>query len=429
MHRIQNTTQRLALSLSCFLIWFGSKPALAQSYDNPSIGQLPVVSHPQDFKPLGIRAGGFMLHPGIQLAAEWNDNVFYTAENEIDDLIWHFRPYISAQSNWSQHSFNIRLAADIARYQDRGILDYEDYFVLINGQVDVRSRTYFTYNVDWMKLHESRNNRSAEQGIEPTTYNLLGGGVGFNHTFNRVGLGVDYRYRTLDFDNAIGIDGIIDNQDRDRDESGLSLRLGYQFQTDKQAFIRISSHRVRYDQELDRSDLHRDSDGWYVDAGLAVTMTGKLMGDVFVSYRDQEYDDPRLEDINGWAGGAGLQWTPTGLTRVSARITSSVEQTTYQYSSGFFQTLYGLRVDHELLRDLQISGEVSYRHMDYQLTADAPETARDVDKLWRAGLGATYFFNRHVFLSASYSYEKLKSNLPEDRIDANKFWLVLSLER
>ena len=73
------------------LAWAG--PVAAQDYDNPNVGQLPVTSHPQDYKPLGIRAGGFMLHPGVQLAAEYTDNVFYTDENAEsgvrDDLIWH----------------------------------------------------------------------------------------------------------------------------------------------------------------------------------------------------------------------------------------------------------------------------------------------------------------------------------------------------
>lgn len=403
--------------------------ALAQSYDNPSIGQLPVVSHPQDFKPLGIRAGAFMLHPGIQIAGEWNDNVFYTAENEIDDTVWHFRPYISAQSSWSRHSFNVRVAADIARYQDRGVLDYEDYFVLVNGRVDVQSRNYFSYNVDWMQLHESRNNRSAEQGIEPTTFTMFGGALGYDHVFNRLAVGVKYELRSLDFDDAVGLDGVIENQDRDRDESSWSVRMGYQFRTDMQAFVRAASFKVDYDQPLDRNGLHRDSDGWNAAAGIGFTMTGKLTGDLYVSYHDQGYDDPRLEDISGWAGGAGLQWTPTRMTTVGARIDSSIQQTTYAYSSGYLQTLYGIRVDHELLRDLQLSAGLSYRHMDYQLSDDAPLDARDVDKLWRADIGATYFFNRHVFLSASYSWEKLKSNVEFDEIQANKFWLVLSLER
>ena len=410
-------------------VLFATGTLHAQSYDNPSLGELPVVSHPQDFKPLGIRAGGFMLHPGIQLAAEWNDNVFYTAEDEIDDTIWHFRPYISAQSNWSRHAFNMRLAADIARYKDRGVLDYEDYFVLINGRVDVRSRSFFTYNLDWMRLHESRNNRSAEQGIEPTEYRLYGGRLGYDHSFNRLSVGVGYEYRKLNFDNAIGLDGVIDNQDRDRDESSAFLRLDYQFQTDKQAFFRIASHKVDYDRKLDRNGFHRDSDGWYANTGIRFGISDKLTGDLFVSYHDQGYDDPRLKDVNGWAGGAQLQWSPTRMTRVGARISSSVEQTTYQYSSGFLQTLYGVRVDHSLSRDWQLMGQVTYRHMDYQLNDNAPPDARSTDKLWTAGAGVNYFINRHVFLSASYTYEKLKSNLPGDRIEANKIWLVLSLER
>jgi hypothetical protein len=428
MGRLQLTNNSLFLFLSCLLLSF-SGLLQAQSYDNPSIGQQPVVSYPQDSKPLGIRAGGFMLHPGIQLAAEFNDNVFYTAQDEINDTIWHFRPYISAQSNWSSHSFNLRLAADIARYQDRDVLDYEDYFVLINGRVDVRNRSYFSYNVDWMNLHESRNNRSAEQGIEPTRYDLYAAGVGYDHTFNRLSLGVAYRWSRFNFDNAVGIDGVIDNQDRDRDVGEASLRLGYQFQTDKQAFFSIASHNVNYDETFDRNGLHRDSDGWNANAGLQFSMTAKLAGDVFVTYHNQSYDDPRLEDISGWAGGAGLQWTPTRLTSVSARISSSIEQTTYEYSSGYLQTLYAVRIDHELLRDLQINGMVSYRNLDYQLSADAPADSRSRDQYWTAGLGATYFFNRHVFLSASYNYQKLKANEQFDQVDVNSFSLVLSLER
>ena len=65
---------------------------LAQFYDNPGLGQKPVAGHPQDYKPLGVRAGSFMLHPGVQLAVEFNDNVFYTRENKQNDTIYHIRP-------------------------------------------------------------------------------------------------------------------------------------------------------------------------------------------------------------------------------------------------------------------------------------------------------------------------------------------------
>jgi hypothetical protein len=411
---------------------FLSLPATlwAQSYDNPGLGQKPVTSHPQDFKPLGIRAGSFMLHPGVELAAEFNDNILYTQNFELSDTIYHIRPYFTAQSNWTRHSLNIRLAADFAIYDDYDFRNYEDYFALLGGRVDVASRGSFNYGLNYMQLHEDRNIRSAEQGIEPTVYSLSGGSLGYDHTFNRLSLGILYGYDSLDYDDNRNLEGdIIDNQDRSRDTNSLMLRAGYQFQTDKQAFLSVIFNDVDYKEKFDRNDLARDSDGYSINGGVSFSMTGVLVGDVFISYLDQSYDDPTLEDVNGWSGGLGLTWLPTTLTTVNARITSSIDQTTDQYSSGYLRTLYSLRVDHELLRNLQLMGMVSYTNNNYQLIDDAPEDARDKDKYWSAAIGATYFFNRSLYLSVSYNYNDFSTNVPNDNFTANRFWLVLGLER
>ena len=132
----------------------------AQNYDNPGLGQQPVISHPQDYKPLGIRAGAFMLHPGVQLGAQWTDNAFYADTDLKSDTIFHIRPYITAQSTWSRHSLNVRLAADFARYAQYSERDYEDYFFGISGRVDVKTRSAFTYSLDYMNLHEGLNKHS-----------------------------------------------------------------------------------------------------------------------------------------------------------------------------------------------------------------------------------------------------------------------------
>ena len=402
----------------------------AQSYDNPGLGQKPVASHPPDFKPLGVRAGSFMLHPGVELAAEFNDNILYTYDFELDDTIYHIRPYLTAQSNWSRHPLSIRLSADFAIYDEFDIRNYQDYFVQINGIVDVQSRSSFNYSLDYMQLHEERNDRSATQGIEPTVFSLAGGSLGYDHTFNRLSLGILASLRSLDYDDNIRLNGdIIDNQDRDRDDTALEFRAGYQFQSDKQAYVSLILRDVDYDQEFDRSGLDRDNDGYTVNGGIDFSISGVLSGDVFVSYHDQNYDDPELNDISGWAGGMGLIWLPTTLTTVNARINSGIEQTTLRDSSGYLRTLYSLRVDHELLRNLQLMGMVSYTNLDYQLTDNASEFAREDDKYWSAAIGATYFFNRSVYLSVSYDYNKYSTNVPFDGFTANRFWVVLGLER
>lgn len=403
----------------------------AQNYDDPGLGEKPVSAHPQDYKPLGIRVGSFMLHPGVQLAAEFTDNVFYTQNLQQSDKIFHIRPYISAQSTWSSHSLNVKLAADIARYADYDFRDYEDYFLIASGQVDVKNRSYFSYGGQIMNLHEGLGDRNSEQSLlEPTRYTLYGANIGYDHTFNRLSLGAMLTWNRLDFDNVSSlIEGEINNGDRDSDAYNWSLRAGYQFRGGIQAFASYSSGTVRYDEQLDRNGYDRSGDAYAINGGLSFALTGKLNGDISVRYVNRSYDDPLLPDTNGWGGGAGLGWTPTFLTTVYARVDTSVQETTSQYASGYLRTLYSVRVDHELTRFLQINGFASYSNNNYQLIEDAPVFARDVDKISRYGIGLSWFINRFLFLNASYAHEKLKTNLPDDGYDVNRVWLTLGIER
>jgi hypothetical protein len=420
------------IGLGLIIVALGMSPGLliAQFYDNPGLGQKPVAGYPQDYKPLGIRAGAFMLHPGVQLAAEFTDNVFFTRENKQSDTIFHIRPYISAQSTWSKHSLNIRLAADIARYADFDFRDYEDYFFTVNGRVDVKNRSFLSYGGQIMNLHEGLNDRDSEQGFEPTRYWLYGANLGYDHTFNRLSLGVALTWNRLDFDNAYSLkDGVINNQDRDRDTYRWSARAGYQFSSGMQAFASYASGTVKYDEDTDRNDYQRSGDAYRLAGGVRANLTGKLNGDVSVNYVSRSYDDPLLPDTSGWGLGAGLGWTPTYLTTVYVRADTSVQETTSEYASGYLRTLYSVRVDHELTRFLQINGFASYSDNDYQLIAGAPPDARAWDKVYRYGVGLSWFINRHLFLNASYDYAKLKTNVPEDGYNVNTVWLTLGIER
>ena len=412
------------------LLAFPALTVHAQSYDNPTLGQNPVVAHPQDYKPLGIRAGTFMLHPGVELAAEWHDNILYTQDNAISDTVFHVRPYVTAQSTWSRHSFSVRLAADVARYADYGFRDYEDYFLQVGGHIDVSSRSQFSYGLDYLELHEERNVRSAEQGIEPTTYSLVGGYLGYDHTFNRLSVGASYTLRDLSYDDSRDAFGdIIDNRDRDRTEQVLDARLGYQMRTETQLFVQAGITDTAYDLRYDRNDYERSSSGWFTSAGVDFTLTGVLSGDAFVSYRQRSYDGEGLPDVSGWGFGAGLTWMPTTLTTLRGTVSTSIEDTTQRTASGYFRTMYALRVDHELLRDLQINGQLAYYVNDYELLPDAPQDARSEDTLWRVGIGATWFINRWAWISASYDFSDFTTDYPNDDYQANVAWLVLGFER
>jgi hypothetical protein len=418
--------KQIAPIVGCMLLHVS---AYAQYYDDPGLGGKPVAQHPQDYKPLGLRAGAFMLHPGVQLAAEYTDNVFYSHRNPTSDTVFHVRPYITAQSTWNKHSLNLYAGADFAYYSDFSERDYEDYFVGMTGRIDVVDRSYFSYSADYMNLHEDLNSRSSIQGIEPTRYDMTGASIGYDHIFNRLSVGATYRYTGFDYDDVRRLTGgVIENDDRDRSSNSLELRAGYQFKTDMQAFASYMGYGVDYDQRLDRNGYERSGDGYVASAGLNFSITNKLNGDLSASYLSRSYDDPRLNETSGWGLGAGLTWLPTQLTSVYARFDSSIEETTDFNSSGFVQQTYSVRVDHELLRYLQVNAFVGYRTYDYQNVDGARTNARDKDDVWRAGFGANWFINRHAYLNASYSWEELSSSLPLDDYTVNRIWLILGLE-
>ena len=78
MHKVSAKLLGTTVATACLWALLVPLAAQAQYYDDPGLGQKPVATYPQDYKPLGIRAGSFMLHPGVQLGLEYTDNVFFT---------------------------------------------------------------------------------------------------------------------------------------------------------------------------------------------------------------------------------------------------------------------------------------------------------------------------------------------------------------
>ena len=147
-----------------------------------------------------------------------------------DDLVYHIRPYITAQSTWSRHSLNVTLSVDSALFNNYDRQDYTDYFLDASGRVDVKTNSFFSYNLNYMQLHQDRSNRDSIQGFEPTVYHSFGGSFGYDHTFNRLSLGASYTPQWLDYDNSVSLSGdVIDNQDQDRQGDIWSFNAGYQF--------------------------------------------------------------------------------------------------------------------------------------------------------------------------------------------------------
>jgi uncharacterized protein (PEP-CTERM system associated) len=94
----------------------------------------------------------------------------------------------------------------------------------------------------------------------------------------------------------------------------------------------------------------------------------------------------------------------TPLTTVRFEAASTIEETIAAGASGYTDNSFGIRVDHELMRNVIVGGNASFANQDY-------EGIGRTDDVTRAGLGVDYLLNRNFSLRLGYDYTDRDSNL------------------
>jgi uncharacterized protein (PEP-CTERM system associated) len=131
---------------------------------------------------------------------------------------------------------------------------------------------------------------------------------------------------------------------------------------------------------------------------------------VSVGWALQEFDESELDSENDLVYGIGLTWNPTPLT--SLRLEGNGGFVPSDVGTSNVQNRIALRVDHELLRNLLIGGEVAYRRDDFQET-DRTDNRIDV------GPDITYFLNRNLSVGAAYTFTTRDSDVDTREFDRN----------
>ena len=353
--------------------------------------------------PLGMRVGTFLLYPKISVTETYDDNIFRVEEDKDHDLITTIGPEFDLRSDWNNHAFNLRGDARIDRFARSEKENVEDYNVDADGRYDITRNIFLFGFLGYSQLSEDRGSPDDAGGVVPTEYNAYRGGVRYFHRLNRVSFRLDAEAQKFDFDDVSRGPLLlpVNNDDRDRLESNVTLRAGYEIVPEYEAFVRATGNNRAYRTAVDDTGVGRDSQGYEIVTGVAIDFTGITFGNLFAGYRKQWYDDDNLSTIEGITGGANITWNVTPLTTFHAGIVRRVEETTAivagRRSSGFFATRYSVSADHEVLRNLLLNASVALTENDYK------GIDRE-DRIYDVGVSARYLLNRNFYGSIGYRY-------------------------
>lgn len=367
------------------------------------------------YDPLGIRAGAFRIFPSTDVSLSYDDNINATDSDTKDDFIAVFAPNIAVQSDFSRHAIGFNVFSEIGRFFNETKENYWDFGLGGDGRLDITRDNNLQGGFQVARLHDARDDPEDDATIgesrRPVRYMNYEGQLAYNHLFNRITFRLTGLFDRQDYRQGAGT---ANQNDRDRNIYTGLLRVGYNVSPRINTFVEGLYNIQRRDVHRDEDGRERDSNGWGARAGVDVNFTDLLFGEVFGGYRTQYFDDSEFDTESGANFGVGLTWLPTRLTTVNLTGGSDFQPTTNGDASSNFQTSVGLRVDHELLRNVLIGAEGGYVRNDFENT-DRTDNRFDV------GADVTYLINRHFSVGAAYGFTKRDSDDNDREFDRNLF--------
>jgi hypothetical protein len=149
-------------------------------------------------------------------------------------------------------------------------------------------------------------------------------------------------------------------------------------------------------------------------AGANFELAALVRGEIGVGYLTQEFDDSAFDDVSGFGARAQVEWFPTQLTTVTLTGSRTVEDAAISRSSSYLSNNVNLQVDHELLRNLILSGTAGYGKDDYR-------GIDRTDERYNAGVSATYIMNRAVGVTLAYNHMNQDSSGADSSLDVANY--------
>lgn len=379
-----------------------------------------------------VRVGASILESNIENTLSFDDNVFRKNDNELDDYIYHFKPYLKLMSDWQRHEVYAEVSGDFATYLDYTGENYQDYSLGAGGRIDIDTYNDFELDFTHHQMHEDRGSPEDVDGKAPINFTQ----DEFNAQYNFGGerrvngyLKLSSNYYNYDDNNKL--DGTpVDNQYRNRLQNELTLRGEYEFKPDHSVFVQTSYNDRDYETAFRTNNgaleyLVRDSDGYNIRSGLNSKITGKAGFEVYLGYLSQDYEVSTREDIEEVYGGGEMIYNITGLTSLELGYKTYVRETTIENVSGILSERYYLNLEHELTRYVLLGAYYSQNDSDYQYRLGAgsrKDESRDFE------LKARYYVNKSVSIEGGYKYSDFDSSDSNSEFNNNNLNVGIKYE-
>ncbi len=364
-------------------------------------------------RPDGGRVGNFRVFPSVGTDIEYDDNIFGSSTNAVDDLRFVLSPEVRIQSHLPRHILNMAVGANLVRFLENTDQDYTNAFASINGGLHIDHANTLGVSVLSEVTHEERNEiTSSLSSADPVRIFHNKVVVGMTHDVGLLYGTLSVTAERYDYQDNTALDGgILDQDSRDTDFLSTQLRTGYRFSPGYELVAKMKFMRQLHagDDELDL-----DAVGYEVVAGLAFEVNPLLRWRVLGGYGVRDYDDNTIPSTASGLFEAELEWLPTQRITVYGSAKREFIDTVGADVGGFISSSISARVDMEVLNNLVWSFGGGVLEADF--TGDPRR-----DYTYTANTELQYYLNKNLLLSIGFEHITRDSNIGTFDMERNRF--------
>ena len=358
---------------------------------------------PDDQSADGVAWGSFLLRPEISASLIYDNNIFATRTDEVDDLVTLVSPSARLASQWERHRLNFNAGATAARYRTSDSEDYQDYWMDGDGRYDFNADTNVFGGAGIAREHEDRSSPDASLvGSEPTRFDTRRAHGGVAHRHGRFGIRLGGTLESLDYRDVAPTN----NDDRDRDVVGIGARFTYRLSARHVLFSQLIRDARDYDAARDDNGFDRDSHGTRIAVGLNGVFSNRLSGSAYVGQLHQAYDQPTFADTRALDFNGRLKFRASPTTDLNATLERTLEETTLAGASGYLYTAARLEATRRIDARLRAFAGVSAASAAYH-------GIEREDDLYSAEAGLHYRLSPRLYVAVTYRIDTRDANQRE----------------
>jgi hypothetical protein len=378
----------------------------------------------QEFEPAGLRAGTFIITARAQSGLEVSDNVFATSTGRESDVLAVVRPSFTARSDWTRHELVLAYEGEYGAYREFSSENPADTALSAAGRVDVDAVTSLSAEAAFAREIEGRGSPEvSDAATSPTVRRAYGIAGTAARRLARITAALRGGIEVAEFaDGRTAAGTLIDNGDRDRTETSLGGRLGFELSGAATVYGEGEYVRRDFDRAFDDDGFARDARRVGAVAGAALAPRAPIRAEIEIGLVNEDLADARLESLNELVVNAAASWAVTPITTLSGGFETEVEPTTVAGASGAVARRLSAGIDHEVRRDLVVRTALSHEWMGYPGATLEEETTI-------ASLDGELWVSREAAILAGYAHERQTTNDGTGTVVENVYALGFRLQR